>query len=631
MWKCNKIKMAKLTKQQFIIDAVNKYGNKFNYDLLPDIMGKTEKVIIICKEHGSFVQEYRKHIKSFFGCPMCAVEAIHSNQCKSSVEFINQAIKTHGDYYDYSKVDYKKNNKPVIIICPIHGEFNQLPTNHLRSQYRMACLKCSDIEKGRRKANKASTVFINKAIEVHGNKYDYSKVDYISATDKVIIICPKHGEFLQQPSAHFSYGCLQCGIETRIEKSMHSNEFILNKFKEIHGNRYDYSLVEYTGYTNKVKIICKIHGIFLQAPSSHIDKKSGCPECSRLSIKEKNTCSLENFIEKSRKVYGDIFTYDNTVYVSSTTPVIITCKQHGDFTIWPESHYFNGAGCPKCNEHTSKGEKELVEFIKNLGTSFTANDRILIGPYELDVLIIDKKIAIEYNGIYYHNSDFKNQYYHLNKTQACNKVGYDLIHVWEDDWIEKKEIIKSLVKSRLGIVDRVIYGRKTIIKEVTYTTVKDFLDKNHIQGAAVGSIYLGLFFEDELVAASVFSKYKDYLILDRHACLINTKVLGALGKVIKFVSSTFNKKIVTFCDISMYTGKSYEVVGFKKDKTLLPDYSYVMNGKRIHKFNFRKKIFANKYKLDIENKTEEILRNEMGLKKIYDCGKIRYVYYGDTL
>ena len=433
-----------------------------------------------------------------------------------------------------------------------------MPSNHLRCQKQLACLKCSDIDKGKRKAFNSSLLFIEKAIEVHGNKYDYSKVKYNSATDKVIIVCPKHGEFLQRPAEHFSYGCFKCGIESVKEKTTHTKEFILNKFKEIHGDRYDYSLVEYTGYNDKVNIICKSHGIFAQAPASHISNESNCPKC-----------------------------------------------------------YSKG----------SKGETELQEFVNTICINSVNNNKELIGPKELDIVIPDKKIAIEFNGLYWHTEELLgSKHYHLNKTQLCAKEGYELIHVWEDSWNLKKEILKSFLKARLGFVDKVIYGRKTKLMEIDYEDVKGFLNKNHIQGSAKGSIYLGLFYENELVSASVFSIHKGYFQLERHACLLNTKVFGALGKVIKYVDRVYLVKIVTFCDISMFTGKSYEAVGFKVDKILPPDYSYLVNGRREHKFNFRKKVFANKYGLDIEGKTEEDLRKELGLEKIYDCGKIRYIY-----
>lgn len=113
----------------------------------------------------------------------------------------------------------------------------------------------------------------------HGNKYDYSNVDYINSKTKVKIICPIHGEFEQTPDQHFNHGCKKCGVDVRVVNQTHTNEDFIKKSKLVHGNRYDYSLVEYRGHRHKVKVICKNHGVFLTTPANHINKKSGCRKC----------------------------------------------------------------------------------------------------------------------------------------------------------------------------------------------------------------------------------------------------------------------------------------------------------------------------------------------------------------
>ncbi|HDV2027851.1 TPA: GIY-YIG nuclease family protein [Escherichia coli] len=183
---------------------------------------------------------------------------------KTTEQFIAEAKAVHGDKYDYSKVEYKGYKTKVKIICPIHGEFEQTPSDHINHGNR--CPKCAG------NAPLDTETFIARAKEVHGDKYDYSKTVYKGARDKVVIICPIHGEFKQKPSNHLSgYGCKGCKTKT-------AEEFITDA-RKIHGNKYDYSKVEYVNSHTNVIIVCPEHGEFKQKPSNHLAGK-GCTECA---------------------------------------------------------------------------------------------------------------------------------------------------------------------------------------------------------------------------------------------------------------------------------------------------------------------------------------------------------------
>jgi hypothetical protein len=181
--------------------------------------------------------------------------------------FISKAIKIHGDKYDYSKVNYINAKTKINIICKIHGEFQQNPSNHLRKHN---CQKCA-------KNFKLDTLgFIEKAKEIHKDTYDYSKVNYINADAKIIIICKIHGEFKQQPDFHLNRkcGCPKCSNNVKFD----TLEFI-KKAKQIHKDKYVYSKVEYINNRIPIIIICKVHGEFTQKPDIHINQKCGCPSC----------------------------------------------------------------------------------------------------------------------------------------------------------------------------------------------------------------------------------------------------------------------------------------------------------------------------------------------------------------
>ena len=183
--------------------------------------------------------------------------------------------------------------------------------------------------------------FIKKSIEIHGDKYDYSEVYYESSKKKIIIICKIHGKFEKRASAHIGtqkHGCKKCSIESRLL----TLDFFLEKSKEVHGDKYDYSLVEYVNTNTKVKIICKEHGMFEQLSYSHL-AGSGCAKCSG-----KNK-TIDDFIKKAKEVHADKFDYSLvTEYKPNREKMTVICKKHGAFGVTYDHHINRCQGCPKC-------------------------------------------------------------------------------------------------------------------------------------------------------------------------------------------------------------------------------------------------------------------------------------------
>lgn len=251
----------------FIKKSKEIHGDKYDYSL-SEYNGSHKKVKIICPIHGVFEQRASSHI-SGSGCKKCSKEKqkITKEHILNKLKKINTEL--FNDKYDYSLVDYKSKLSKVKIICKEHGVFKQRLDHHLNGH---GCSQCS---KNKKPTNHE---FIKKSKEVHGDKYDYSLVDYKNNYTKIKIICKEHGIFKQSPSNHLlGKGCMKCnGINV-----LNNNDFI-KKSKEIHGDKYDYSLVKYINSKTKVKIICSKHGIFEQMPSNHIHKnmKQGCPLCN---------------------------------------------------------------------------------------------------------------------------------------------------------------------------------------------------------------------------------------------------------------------------------------------------------------------------------------------------------------
>jgi very-short-patch-repair endonuclease len=195
----------KLTTSDFILRAINVHALKYDYSMV-EYDGRRKHINILCKEHGIFSQVPYKHLDGV-GCPLC------SNRVKSNTtEFIKKSKKIHGDVYDYSKVNYEYSDKLITIICKEHGDFLQQPGVHLKGA---GCQKCKRV-----KQTKTSKYFVEKALQIHGDIYDYSKVQYSRAVDPVTIVCKKHGEFTQTPHNHIKgTGCPTCS-ESKGERKL---------------------------------------------------------------------------------------------------------------------------------------------------------------------------------------------------------------------------------------------------------------------------------------------------------------------------------------------------------------------------------------------------------------------------
>jgi hypothetical protein len=217
--------------------------------------------------------------------------------------------------------------------------------------------------------------FIKRAKEVHGDKYDYSLVDYKNNNTKVKIICPKHGVFEQRAADHLSgYGCKKCHKENFYQK-LTAEEFI-KRAKEVHGDKYDYSLVDYKGCQTKVKIICPIHGEFEQEPTAHINQKQDCPFCAFQKRAVKNSLSKQTFITRANKIYGNKYKYDLSNYSNSYSEIEITCPIHGIF-IQKAYNFLRGCDCQKCNS-SSKGEDKIIKLLNGSGLEFISQKNLMI-------------------------------------------------------------------------------------------------------------------------------------------------------------------------------------------------------------------------------------------------------------
>lgn len=336
--KCGRDSTAKKLskgKDVFISQARKVFGDIYNYDKVPGDVSNTSIVTITCAVHGDFKKRVSDHLTKKRGCNMCNKYhedgTLKQHGLTTNTEnFIKKANKKHNFEYTYDKAVYVDSKTKIIITCKEHGDFKQSPGNHLTGY---KCSKCSGVFRYNQET------FIEKCKEVHGNKYCYDKTKFKLTRKRVIITCPVHGDFEQIAASHINgSGCGVCGGTLAL-----TNETFIAKSREVHGNKYDYSLVEYTRLKDKVEIICSEHGVFEQQPSHHLHGKTGCPQCSG-SVKS----TTDEFVKKASKVHNGKYTYTKVNYQNAHTDVIIDCHDHGSFVLTPNTH-LNGSGCPECS------------------------------------------------------------------------------------------------------------------------------------------------------------------------------------------------------------------------------------------------------------------------------------------
>jgi ssDNA-binding Zn-finger/Zn-ribbon topoisomerase 1 len=273
-------------------------------------------------------------------------------------EFIEKAIKVHGNTYLYSLTSYINKRVKVNIICRKHGIFKQLPYSHLNGN---GCTKCYYERRPLEKILKHKNLFLDNAKQIHCEKYDYSLVQYLKSKIKVKIMCLIHGVFEQTPSTHLlGQGCPNCGEIKRHENRKIGLIKFIERSRLKHGNKYDYSEIKYFNrIDDKVKIICPIHGAFEQIARFHANGVD-CPKCGLLKIILKKTYNTNDFIEIAKLKHGEKYAYSEAIYINNKTHLNIICKKHGIFSQRPSIH-LQVRGCPICKE--SKGEKVIRELL----------------------------------------------------------------------------------------------------------------------------------------------------------------------------------------------------------------------------------------------------------------------------
>lgn len=544
-------------------------------------------------------------------------------------QFINKSKAKFGSKYCYDKTHYINSINKVTISCPDHGEFQIKPLVHLSGT---GCPSCSRALNGFNHRMDTKN-FIQRGRDKHNNFYSYEKTIFTGSLKNLTVTCPVHGDFVTLASRHINngHGCPKCGLVRRLEKRVTPVTTFLEVIsKKPNFENYDFSkITQFRNRRDPVTVVCKKHGEFQTCP--RYIKESlffGCYRCKR----EDDTFTTSIFVEKSKALHGDCYSYDNVKYVESHTDVVITCRTHGDFVCKPYIHLAGGGFCPKCTSGVSSYEFQIQSFLEVNGINTESQFRRFKGIKEIDIINHENRIGIEVNGLYWHRSDVKGSDFHVTKTNKMLERGYRLIHIFEDDWLFKKEICKSILLNAFSKTPKKIHARKCIMKTITNKEASKFLSENHIQGSCVSKIRYGLFFENELVSVMSFgsnrknlgntAKPNEYELL-RFCNKIYTNVVGGASRLFKFFVAQHNpEKITSYCNRSIGTGNMYKCLGFCFLYNTPPNYFYFNKNKRLSRFKFRKDVLIRQG--HDKTKTEASIMKELGYHRIHDCGSMKF-------
>ena len=277
----------------------------------------------------------------------------------------------------------------------------------------------------------------------------------------------------------------------------------------------------------------------------------------------------------------------------------------------------------------SATEQEIADFLESLQINFIRNNRGIIKPKELDFFLPDHNIAIEYNGIYYHTTQFVTKSHHIDKTLKCLEQNIRLFHILEHEWITKKDIWKSMLKNAICGQSNRIFARNCEIRNIRYSETEAFLKQNHLQSSIKTNINIGLYHNDVLVSIMTFQKPRftdkyDYELI-RFASLLNTQVIGGASKLLNNFRQRYKpKSIISYADRRYSNGKLYEKIGFTQSHITDTGYFYVKGGKIFNRQQFQKhklKGILSDYSPELTEE-ENMLRN--GYFRLYDCGQLVY-------
>jgi hypothetical protein len=455
---------------------------------------------------------------------------------------------------------------------------------------------------------------IENSFKLEGYTLLTTKTEYRNTKQKLVVICSE-GHMYNVSYSNWRRGCRcrTCYVNS-LKKPLSEFEQVarLEGFTLLSGRD------RYEDASSKLLWRCpKGHSIFLSWNSWRVGVR--CKHCAIERMTTKYKLDYD-FIKKIFKEEGYKLLSDT--YVNAFEKLHYICPNGHDGDIrWND--FQQGYRCGKCSHNVSNAESEISEFLMENGLVVDNNNRELIKPYELDITVPDKKVAIEYCGLYWHSElKGKDKNYHINKLNRCNDIGYRLITIFEDEWCFNKDIVMDRLNNIFGLSGNKIYARKCLVKDIDTKTKNKFLDANHLQGKDSSVVKLGLFFGPKLVSVMTFSagniakgsRAKNSMWeLSRFCSVSNLHVVGGASKLFKYFINNYDWELIfSYADRRWSNGDLYIKLGFTFDSFTKMGYWYTDGERRVHRFNFRKQLGG----------------PPKNFYRIWDCGNLKYKFGG---
>lgn len=462
-----------------------------------------------------------------------------------------------------------------------------------------------------------------------GLSIDPALFKYIDAKTKVTVVCNQHGpkSFIFNKLIA-GQGCPDCKGSRLSGKFMMSREQALARNREVHGELYGFERFTYKGNRIPAVYTCKTHGDYSQAPSKFWAGRH-CPKCSRENHIAWNRRSTIDTITQANLVHQERYLYlDSRGYENCKEHREVTCRDHGIFVVTMDNHIGAKSGCPTCSHQVSLDELALRNFVIGLGFEVIPGFKMPSGKH-IDIYIPSLNFGIEYNGLVWHSEKYKSSTtYHRDKFREAESLDIQLIQVFEDEYLLKKELVLNSIRDKLGLSTSKLYARNCKIVNVTHNEALQFFETNHIQGGT-GYIGYSLGLQDtsgSLVSVMSFrqlSANKMKVELTRFAS--TNRVIGGFSKLLTsakpYLKSKGYKVITSFSDNRWSIGKIYLTNGFTLLNEIPPDYYWYKGLTRSHKRGFQRKHLPEKLVYFDPTLSEAENCRADGYHKIWDAGK----------
>lgn len=643
-------------------EVVEKYWDWEKNSVEPSSLYKntSKKAFWKCSECGySWESPVSRLTRDGQGCPCCAGKKVKEGYN----DFLYQYPEIVAKYWDYNRNKIKPSeitsgsNKKIYCKCPnCGGEWEDTP-KILKD--RKVCPVCwgktnFPTRKDDNNLQEDKGTFGNLYPELVDLYWDWDKNNEIGlnpfemdlqSNKKVFLKCKDCGNswsnWTVSSLINYKDKCPYCSNSKLIEGTndiLSKSPIFISKYWDFDKNTVKPNKVKFNS-GRLVKLKCDKCNHRWEMTVKELYDGKGCPVCEdnylERGINDFKSCNNVPTVHISNKEGIN----EEDILKSSNKKLLFKCDVCGNE--WYSYPYTktgnNSAGCPVCAKESlptkSKQEKQIYEFLREHynGIIETSKVGLLPNNMELDIYIPKKKIGIEFNGIYWHSEIYKKKDRHYLKHKYCEERGIKLFQIWEDQWRDKKEIVKRLLLSKIGVLNQVkVNARDCSIKEVSKKEAESFMNENHIQGFTVASVYLDLVSEDwGIVAICQFLKTGKEGIYNLNRYATSCNVRGGFTKLIKNFERKYHpKKIITFSDNDYSDGGLYRNNGFILEEELKPDYYYTTNcfNKRYHKFNYRKERFYNDSHLTyMPDLTERELADLNKIFRVWDSGKIRWI------